>query len=65
MHLMSPWSMDYTLHVIHLQYMGKNKDSISIGVSGVPLYEIIQDYNTLNIAEISTWRFSTPRSLYT
>lgn len=43
MHLMSPWSMDYTLHVTHLLCVGKNKDSVSICVSGVPLYKIIQD----------------------
>lgn len=37
MHLMSLWSMDCTLHVIHLLYMYKNKDSVSIRVSGDPL----------------------------
>lgn len=50
MHSMSPWSMDYTLHVIHLLYVGKNKDGVSIYVNAAALYKIIQDCNILNIA---------------
>lgn len=55
MYLMSPWSVGYTLHVIHLLYMGKNKDCISIYVSGVPLYKIIQDC----VSSVSLHNFAT------
>lgn len=37
LHFMSPWSVDCMLHVIHLLYMCKNKDSVSIHISADPL----------------------------